>query len=289
MKYIKDWLTGTHGMNMTKITSILLLLLIAALSACTQTSLSKEHAAKDPQLGIAWVDSAAEYDALTLQTYQNATDHLDELIADRNSSALPEWTGADGLPTAVILDVDETSVSNVEFQAEIDGNFSHEAFDYWQLNNPSRQIKGAPEFVQAARDKGVTVFFITNRPCHERDFAAGPCPQEAITLQDLAEAGIKTDAEHLMLVGEKPEWNREKRFRQELVAKDYRVIMLLGDDLGDFLPCIRAKPVAPCSAATATDRDRMTMEHSAYWGTRWHILPNPMHGSWSSFISTGIR
>ena len=276
-------------MNMTKITYILLLLLVAGLSACTQTSLSKEHAAKDPQLGIAWVDSAAEYDALTLQTYQNATDHLDELIADSNSSALPGRTGAGGLPTAVILDVDETSVSNVEFQAEIDGNFSHEAFDYWQLNNPSRQIKGAPEFVQAARDKGVTVFFITNRPCHERDFAPGPCPQEAITLQDLAEAGIETDAEHLMLVGEKPEWNREKRFRQELVAKNYRVIMLLGDDLGDFLPCVRAKPVAPCSAATATDRDRMTKEHSAYWGTRWHILPNPMHGSWSSFISTGTR
>ena len=186
---------------------------------------------------------------------------------------------------AVILDVDETSVSNVEFQVEIDGNFSHEAFDYWQLNNPSRRIEGAPEFVQAARDKGVTVFFITNRPCHERDFAPGPCPQEAITLQDLAEAGIQTDAEHLMLVGEKPEWNREKRFRQELVAKDYRVIMLLGDDLGDFLPCIRAKPVAPCSTATATYRDRVTMEHREYWGTRWHLLANPMHGSWSSFIS----
>lgn len=273
-------------MKHTLYPAAILALLIAGLPACTQTSLNKEQATKDPQLGIAWVESAAEYDALTLQTYQNATDHLDELIADSNATALPGRVDLAGLPTAVILDVDETSVSNVEFQVEIDGNFSHEAFDYWQLNNPSRRIKGAPEFVQAARDKGVTVFFITNRPCHERDFAPGPCPQEAITLQDLAEAGIQTDAEHLMLVGEKPEWNREKRFRQELVAKDYRVIMLLGDDLGDFLPCIRAKPVAPCSTATAKYRDRVTMEHREYWGTRWHILPNPMHGSWSSFIST---
>lgn len=272
-------------MNMNKITSMLMILMIAGLSACTKTSLSKEQAVKEPQLGIGWVESAAEYDALTLQTYQNAMDHLDEMIADSGSTALPGWSDSAGLPTAVILDVDETSVSNVEFQVEIDGNFSHEAFDYWQLNNPSRRIQGAPEFIQAARDKGVTVFFVTNRPCHERDFAPGPCPQEAITLQDLAEAGIETDAEHLMLVGEKPEWNREKRFRQELVAKNYRVIMLIGDDLGDFLSCVRAKPVAPCSAAAAKDRDRMTMEHSEYWGTRWHILPNPMHGSWSSFIS----
>ncbi|MDX2416568.1 MAG: HAD family acid phosphatase, partial [Xanthomonadales bacterium] len=200
------------------------------------------------------------------------------------SSALPGHEIRANLPPAVILDVDETSVSNVEFQAEIKGNFSHEAFDYWQQNNQSRRIKGAPEFIQAAREKGVTVFFITNRPCHERDFAPGPCPQEAITLKNLAEAGIETDAGHLMLVGEKPGWNREKRFRQELVGRDYRVIMLIGDDLGDFLPCIRARPVAPCPAATAEDRDDLTMEFRQYWGTRWHILPNPMHGSWSSFI-----
>ncbi len=113
----------------------------------------------------------------------------------------------------------------------------------------------------------------------------GPCPQEAITLQDLAEAGIETDADHLMLVDEKPEWNREKRLRQELVARDYRVIMLIGDDLGDFLPCVRAKPVAPCAPASADDRTRVTLQYKDYWGVRWHILPNPMHGSWSSFIS----
>lgn len=240
---------------------------------------------KDPQLGIAWVDSAAEYDALTLQAYRNATRHLDRLIADTDSTALPGQEAGAGLPPAVILDVDETSVSNVDFQSQIKGKFSHEAFDYWQLNNPARRIAGAPEFIQAAREKGVTVFFITNRPCHERNFARGRCPQEAITLKNLSEAGIETDAEHLMLVGEQPGWNREKRFRQELVAKDYRVIMLFGDDLGDFLPCVRANPIAPCPAATADDRKRMTLLHGDYWGVRWFILPNPMHGSWSRFIN----
>ena len=271
-------------MNTNKAIPVLVILLMAGLGACTHTSLSKEPQVKDPQLGIAWVESAAEYDALTLQAYENATRHLDELISDKTASALPGQEGVAELPVAVILDVDETSVSNVEFQEQIKGSFSHEAFDYWQQNNPARRIKGAPEFIQVARDKGVTVFFITNRPCHERNFAPGPCPQEAITLKNLAEAGIKTDAGHLMLVGEKPGWNREKRSRQELVGRDYRVIMLIGDDLGDFLPCIRAKPVAPCPAATAEERDRLTMEFRQYWGTRWHILPNPMHGSWSSFI-----
>lgn len=266
--------------TMNRIITLTALVLIANLAACAHTSVTKQ-----PQQGIAWVDSSAEYDALTLQAYQNASRVLDTLIADKSATALPGQTGIAERPPAIILDVDETTVSNVDFQIHIDGSFSHEAFDYWQLNNPSRRIVGAPEFIQAARDKGVTVFFITNRPCHERDFAPGPCPQEAITLQDLAEAGIETDAEHLMLVGEHTEWNREKRLRQELVGRDYRVIMLFGDDLGDFLPCIRAKPIAPCPAATAEYRKRMTLQYSNYWGLRWHILPNPMHGSWTSFIS----
>jgi len=283
----KDWYHEAYFMNIRKITPALMLTIMASLPACTQTSLKIEHPPKESQLGIAWVDSAAEYDALTLQAYQSATRHLDELIADKHSTALPGQEGVAGLPTAVILDVDETSLSNVDFQIHIEGNFSHEAFDYWQQNNPARRIEGAPEFFRTAREKGVTVFFITNRPCHERDFAPGPCPQEAITLKNLAEAGIETDAEHLMLVGERPEWNREKRFRQELVARDYRVIMLIGDDLGDFLPCIRAKPVAPCPPSNADDRTAMTLQYSEYWGVRWHILPNPMHGSWSSFISGG--
>jgi len=270
---------------MNRYTALLVPTIITVLTACTQSSLVQEQQTNDTQLGIAWVDSAAEYDALTLQVYQNATRQLDELIADAHMSALPGQENVAELPTAVILDVDETSLSNVDFQLHSKGNFSHEAFDYWQLNNPARRIVGAPEFIQAAREKGVTVFFITNRPCHERDFAAGPCPQKAITLKNLADAGIKTEKEHLMLVDEKPEWTREKRFRQELVARDYRVIMLFGDDLGDFLPCVRAKPVAPCPASTADDRTAMTLEYSDYWGVRWHILPNPMHGSWSSFIS----
>lgn len=251
------------------------------LSACASKEVSKQ-----PDSGILWVNSAAEYDALTLQAYQNASRVLDDLIADKSWTALPGQTGMEKLPTAIILDVDETALSNINFQLQLDDNFSHEAFDAWQDSNPSVRMLGAPEFIRAARDRGVTVFFITNRPCNERDFAPGTCPQEAITLTDLSEAGIETDSNHLMLVGEQPEWTREKRVRQNLVGETHRVIMLFGDDLGDFLPCVRAKPVAPCPAASAKDRARATLEHRDYWGLGWHMLPNPMHGSWTSFISS---
>jgi len=265
---------------MNKYICLLILAIVSSLSACAGKPVSDQ-----PESGILWVDSAAEYDALTLQAYLNATRILDDLIADKTWTALPGQSGMEELPTAIILDVDETALSNINFQLQLDGHFSHEAFDAWQNSNPAGRMLGAAEFIQAARDKGVTVFFITNRPCNELDFAAGPCPQEAITLQDLHEAGIETDSDHLMLVGEQAEWSREKRIRQELVAETHRVIMLFGDDLGDFLPCVRARPVAPCPAASAQDRARMTLQHGEYWGLGWHILPNPMHGSWTSFIT----
>jgi acid phosphatase len=232
------------------------------------------------------VASSAEYEALVLQTYQTATSRLEELIADTDWTALPGQEDMAGLPTAIILDVDETSVNNVDFQSHIEGSFSHEAFDEWQWNNLAGRMPGAPEFIQAARDKGVTVFFITNRPCHERDFAPGPCPQETMTLQDLSEAGIETDKDHLMLVGEQDGWSREKRIRQKLIAKTHRIIMLIGDDLIDFLPCARLKPVAPCQSASTEDRALLVRQHSEYWGKGWHILPNPMHGSWTRYISS---
>jgi len=271
-------------MSMTILLRLLFLCLIVNFAACTTKTIESQAVT-----GISWVDTAAEYDAIALQTYQNATTLLDDMIADQSWSAIPNQNLTDNMPTAIILDVDETSTSNLQFQLELDGNFSHEKFDNWQQNNPAGRMPGAAEFVQTARDKNVTVFFITNRPCKERDFAPGTCPQEKMTIHDLFETGIESDSDHVLLVGEHADWTREKRSRQLFVARSYRVIMLFGDDLGDFLPCVRAKPVAPCMAATADDRARLVLQHREYWGAGWFILPNPMHGSWTSFISSALQ
>ena len=58
---------------------------------------------------------------------------------------------------------------------------------------------------------------------------------------------------------------------------------LIGDDLSDFIPCVRKKVVAPCTeAATAASRQRQVELYSSYWGSGWYVLPNPMHGSWTT-------
>lgn len=250
------------------------------LAAVGVVGCASQHSAED-DYGVAWVNHSAEFEALARQAYATATHDLDGLIADTSFSALPSQQDADNLPPAVILDVDETVVSNVEFQLTYEPPFENWKLDQWNRDNPARAIPGVREFVDAARAKDVTVFFVTNRPCEPEN--GEHCPQQQTTLNDIAEVGIETDDAHLLLAYEQPEWTREKIVRRELIAETYRVIMLFGDDLGDFIPCVRTKAVPPCTdAATKADRQRLVQAHRRYWGHGWYVLPNPMHGSWTS-------
>lgn len=236
-----------------------------------------------PDLGTLWVKHAAEYRALSLQVYQAATAALPRFVEDPTWSAMPGQTAAD-LPPAVILDVDETVVSNVDFQSNFEPPFANWKMEQWNREHAATPVPGAAEFVASARALGVTVFFVTNRPCEPEQTEPGICEQKRTTLQDLAEAGIDADAGHLLLSKERG-WNREKVTRREVIARTYRIVMLFGDDLGDFLPCVRTKLYAPCTVpATAASRERMVTEYRRYWGNGWYVLPNPMHGSWTSHV-----
>jgi len=229
-----------------------------------------------------WIQNAAEYQALSRQVYQAATDALPALLADPSWSALPEQDDAEGLPPAVILDVDETVVSNIEFQMSYEHPFTNLKMHLFNEANTALPIAGVVDFVAFARASGVTVFFVTNRPCELLEGDPDPCPQKRSTIQDLAEIGIAADKDHTFLSSEQ-DWNREKSVRRRHVAKTHRILMLFGDDLGDFLPCVRKKIYAPCTeSASAAGRQQMVDDHERYWGRGWFVLPNPMYGSWTS-------
>ena len=246
---------------------------------------SCKQAAEEPAIdrGIAWVRTAAEFEALALQAYGNATEDLDKMIADKSWSALPWQENAEDLPPAIIADVDETVVSNVEFQVILEPPFKNAKLDAWNDANMAKPIPGAVDFYRKAQEAGVTVFFVTNRPCEPKNGMQDPCPQKSVTLQDLIEIGIDVTPETLMLANEEPEWDREKVTRRQEVAKTHRVIMLFGDDLGDFIQCSREKALDPCdTGATITSRSRDTYKFADYWGEGWYVFPNPMHGSWTT-------
>ncbi len=234
--------------------------------------------------GLLWVKYSAEYRAITEQVYATATRDLPRFVEDSSWSVIPGQDDAAHLPVAVILDVDETVVSNIDFQLTFDRPFANWKLDEWTRSTDATPVHGVKEFVEAARAAGVTVFFVTNRPCEPRDGSGDRCPQRRSTVDDIGEVGIATDTDHVLLSEERG-WNREKSARRSYIAQTHRVIMLIGDDLGDFVPCVRRKPYAPCTdPATAADRLAMVEEHGHLWGNGWYILPNPMHGSWTSAI-----
>ena len=259
----------------------LLLFGCVVLGACG--SQPQQH---DPALdaGLLWVKHSAEYRAIAKQVYASATQALPRFIDDESWSAVPGQVDAKDLPVAVILDVDETSVSNVDFQLTYERPFANWKLDEWTSGTAATPIAGMKEFVDAASAAGVTVFFVTNRPCEVIEGVDDPCPQKQSTIDDIAEAGVDTDADHVMLSGEQG-WNREKSVRRNLIAKTHRVIMLIGDDLVDFVPCTRRKAYAPCTeSATVEYRHAMVDKYAHRWGNGWYILPNPMHGSWTSVV-----
>jgi endonuclease/exonuclease/phosphatase family metal-dependent hydrolase len=81
------------------------------------------------------------------------------------------------------------------------------------------------------------------------------------------------DPARMLLRGERPEWkNSLKTLRRKFIAANYRIVALIGDDLGDF--------VEP--KVFAGDRERL----EARFGMNWFLLPNPMYGSWTNPYGT---
>ena len=256
-----------------------------ALTACATAPSSAPPAPEEPiDIGVRWVEYSAEYQAISAQVYADAREDLPRLLADPGWSALPSQTDAANKPPAIILDVDETVVSNARYQETLRhtpySSFGH--FD-WMRNNPAVPVRGVIAMIEAANAAGVEVFFLTNRACERFEGVEGDCPYEQVTIEDLREVGIETDADRLLMAWEQPGWSKEKLNRREYIGRTHRVIALFGDDYGDFVHCTRAKPLPPCSEpATRASRHAALDTYAGYWGNGWYILPNPMHGSWTT-------
>jgi 5'-nucleotidase (lipoprotein e(P4) family) len=259
--------------------SVILVVSLVTLSACASSTTEQSG---ESDRALLWAARSAEYQAISMQVYSQATRDLPEFIADTSWSAVPGVAPDPKMPTAVILDVDETIVSGVDM-ALASVPYSPRNQYEWTISHASVPVRGVAEFIQAAENQGIQPFFVTNRACEEVEGVDGPCPQEQAVVQLITELGIETDAAHVLLAHEKPEWGKEKVVRREFVASTHRVIMLFGDDYGDFVACTRAVPVAPCTTgATRASRAEALNTYSNFWGNGWYILPNPMHGSWTS-------
>jgi 5'-nucleotidase (lipoprotein e(P4) family) len=233
-----------------------------------------------------WVQASGEYKANTLQAYNSAIANLGPVVRFGNQSAALEQPGnTGGLPAAVVLDIDETVLDNSRYQAQLvllGSAFNPETWDQWVALKAATAVPGAVEFINYAKATGVEVFYITNRECKVRDGNEDPCPQELDTLENLQNVGVQgVTKDHLLLKNEFPDWGSEKSNRRLNIADQYRIVMLFGDDLGDFL--------SDAKSMTPKERDALVSLHSNKWGSVWYMLPNPTYGSWQRVLKEGPK
>lgn len=224
-----------------------------------------------------WMQTSAEYRAALLGAYAQARQQLDLALADACLDALPEGerdSDPCGLPPAIITDADETLIDNSPLQArKIRDNapFAYDNWLAWVNERRALALPGALEFARYAAERGVTVYFVTNRDA----------PQEvAATVENLRAQGfpVAADAGNVLLRGDARAPARAKGERRRWVAARHRVVMMLGDNLGDFLDGIEGG---------VAERAALVDRYAGWWGTRWIMLPNPAYGSWESAVLRG--
>jgi len=221
---------------------------------------------------VLWMQTSLEYEASALQAFRLAQLQLDAALADPAWTAALEQQGDSAtLPTAVIVDVDETVLDNSYYQARLVRDravFTTPAWDAWVAEGRATAVPGAVAFSQYAAKKGVTVFYVSNRTAN----------LEEPTRRNLAALGFPlTESVDTVLVrGERPEWSASaKGPRRQFVAGTYRIVMLIGDDLGDFVVD---------ASGTPAERHARAAAQSDWWGRRWIMIPNPTYGSWERAI-----
>ena len=75
--------------------------------------------------------------------------------------------------------------------------------------------------------------------------------------------------------GEKPEWTSDKTSRRQLIADDYRIVMMIGDNFGDFVSL-------DVNRSSTEQRNNAAKAYNEMWGHSWFMLANPTYGDWES-------
>ena len=213
---------------------------------------------RENTMGSLWYQNAAEVDALYQQGYNVATNKLKELLKQPTDK-----------PYSIVLDIDETVLSNIPFQVKMikDGTaFNPKLWDEWVQKAEATPVAGAKEFLQFADKNKVQIYYISDRTDAQVD----------ATIKNLEAQGLPVQGrDHLMF---KKEGDKSKEGRRQEVLKHTNLVMLFGDNLVDF---------AEFSTKSEEDRDKMFEQLKAEFGDKFIIFPNPMYGSWESAVYKG--
>lgn len=221
---------------------------------------------------VLWMQTSAEYNVLSKAAYKQAREALDKALREPTwSAALEQGEDLGKLPPAVILDLDETVLDNTGFEGRLirsNTSYNRDQWEDWVQQADAPAVPGSLEFLEYASSKGVAIFFVTNRSGKHEEF----------TRKNLQRLGVALPPEMdtVLSVGEQPyNWPADKTSRRSFLANHYRILLLIGDDLGDFVSMDGVGPA---------ERRRIAETHGQRWGTGWFLIPNPLYGSWETSL-----
>jgi 5'-nucleotidase (lipoprotein e(P4) family) len=227
-------------------------------TAAAQEESAKQLAAQNTG-ALLWMRTSSEYRALCYQGYNAAMAQIDKALADRHDQ---------DKKLAIVLDCDETVLDNTSLmgQAVKQGNGFFTSLWWCRAvhEGASAAMPGAVEFLQKVHDKGVDIFYVTNR--YE------PINYDA-TIRNLIRLGFPdADQKHVLLFNKNP--NKQPRYDE--ISKNYHIILYMGDSATDFPLGLDGKNME--------ERNRVIDAHAKEIGSRFIFFPNPAYGSWITAI-----
>ena len=241
--------------------SLLPLSLLAAVAGCRATAptptpdapapaaAAASEPAADPILALRWVRDSAEYEAAVRQVYLLAQAQVERAAPGR---AAGSW--------GVVLDADETVISNLKYQEErtaLGKGYTSDSGTAWVTRKEATALPGAAAFLQRVRALGGRIAIVTNR-------RAAVCGD---TEANLKAVGLIYDA----ILCRTDEEDKNPRFQS--VAKGtggqppMDVVAFVGDNIRDFPALSQAIKGSGAEAF-------------AKFGTTFFVVPNPLYGSW---------
>lgn len=205
---------------MTKLNKFTHFLVLSFLFLCLQTTLYSQQYNINHEQKLKTYHDSGEYDQTFNQVVLNANTYIDQRVKENKQAIHPK-------KLAIILDIDETSLSNYDYMQQHHFVFNLQKNRQKIAKGDMPAIKSTLELFKNARKNGVSVFFITGRP-------KKLCP---ITVKNLKNVGYNNWQDLVCRNSngkEKSVIPFKSSIRKLIIKKGYTIIANIGDQDSDI-------------------------------------------------------
>ena len=249
---------------------LIFLLLITITYEYSYASEKDKSFQEQSMLSVIYVQTSTEFAANNIQTFNNASKALDMALKDKTwTAALEQKDNFVSKDPAIIVDVDETVLDNSSFQSRtiLSGLSYPNGWAKWVNESKATAVEGVYKFLHYANESEVKIFYVTNRLESFRE----------PTIKNLKSLGLPFDDSLNSLIMREDEDVRDKTERRKNIAENYRIVLLLGDQLTDFISTKEAY-------VFHSDRKKLANKYADMWGSKWFMITNPTYGRWELSI-----